>query len=237
MTENTNYRMIALSCMAALGGILLQGCAGPGATSTTPALQEFRLAAAPPASAAPPVAARATAPVPAATVLLPAGTTLRVRLGSTLSTKVNHAGESFTATLASPLIVDGRQVAGVGSEATGIVTSSDDGGRVKGRASLGVRLTSISTANGETIPVRTAPVVRLAPASKKKDALKIGIGSGIGAAIGAIAGGGRGAAIGAGAGAGAGTGVVLATHGSPAVLPTEALLTFRTSEPVQVPLQ
>ena len=107
-----------------------------------------------------------------------------------------------------------------------MVASLDPGGRVKGVASLSVRLTSIETEKGP-VSITTNAVARQAKTTKRNDAVKVGIGSGIGAAIGAIAGGGRGAAIGAGAGAGAGTGVVLATRGEPAVLPAESVLTFR----------
>ncbi len=109
----------------------------------------------------------------------------------------------------------------------GQVVESDPGGRVKGRAQLAVQLTSLETVDGTVVPISTDSVVEVAAASKKKDALKVGIGSGIGAAIGAIAGGGKGAAIGAAAGAGAGTGAVLATRGDPATIPSEAVLTFR----------
>ena len=166
-------------------------------------------------------------------VRIPAGTAVSVRLGQTLSTKTAQPGEAFEATLNAPLIIDGVRVASRGATARGVVVSSDDGGRVKGRAQLAVRLTSLVLANDKEAALQTAPVYREAPGTKKKDALKVGIGSGIGAAIGAIAGGGRGAAIGAGAGAGAGTGVVLATHGAPAVLPVETLLSFKLSEPIE----
>jgi len=156
-----------------------------------------------------------------------------VRLQSTLSTKTATAGEAFDATLADPIVINGLRLADRGATAHGVVVSSDDGGRVKGRAQLAVRLNSITLANGKEVALQTSPVYRVAPASKKKDALKIGIGSGIGAAIGAIAGGGKGAAIGAGAGAGAGTGVVLATKGAPAVLPVETALRFELREPIE----
>jgi len=172
-------------------------------------------------------------PKPAPPVQIPAGTALHVRLGSTLSTKTAQPGEAFEATLNEPIVIDGARIASRGATARGVVVSSDDGGRVKGRAQIGVRLTSLMLANDKEAAFQTAPVYREAPGTKKKDAVKVGIASGIGAAIGAIAGGGKGAAIGAGAGAGAGTGVVLATHGAPAVIPVETLLSFKLSEPIE----
>lgn len=109
------------------------------------------------------------------------------------------------------------------------VVESDDGGRVKGRARLALRVTGI---NG--LDARTGVYAVQARATKKKDAARIGVGSGLGAAIGAIAGGGKGAAIGAAAGGGAGTGVVLATRGEPAIIPAESILTFKLTDPIRV---
>jgi hypothetical protein len=160
------------------------------------------------------------------------GTTIRVRMAHSLSTTTHRPGDAFTATLAGPLLSDDIVVAPTGSTVTGRVVSSDDGGRVKGRALLAIQATSLRTPAGRTIDLTTNTFAVRARATKKHDAAKIGIGSGVGAAIGAIAGGGKGAAIGAAAGAGAGTGYVMATHGAPAVIGSEALVTFRLRSPV-----
>ena len=115
-----------------------------------------------------------------------------------------------------------------------MIAESDKGGRVKGRAKLVVRLTRLHASSGHGVEIVSNTIEREARATKGKDAAKIGIGSGVGAAIGAIAGGGKGAAIGAGAGAAAGTGAVLATHGDPAVIPSESVLEFRLHSPVTI---
>jgi hypothetical protein len=162
---------------------------------------------------------------------LPSGTVVRVRTGSTLSSNTNAAGQKFVAYLEEPLVHNGRTIAGRGAEAEGEIVEADKGGRVKGRASLAVRLTRLHTADGHMLAISTNTFTQEAPGTKKKDAAKIGIGSGVGAVIGAIAGGGKGAAIGAGAGAAAGTGVVLATHGDAAVIPSESVLEFRVHTP------
>lgn len=168
-------------------------------------------------------------------VTIPAGTALKVRTTSTLSTKSARSGDTFEASIADPVVVDGKTVVPAGSAARGIVADADEGGRVKGTASLTLRLQEVETPSG-TLKIDTGSVVRAAKATKKKDAEKIGIAAGIGAAIGAIAGGGKGAAVGAAAGGGAGTGVVLATHGDPAVIGPESLLTFELRDPVSVEL-
>ena len=167
-------------------------------------------------------------------VILPEGTVVKIRTTNSLSTKTNHSGESFIATLEEPLVAGNRTIAAKGSTVRGIVAESDPGGRVEGRARLAVRLSALEVAGRNDLEISTNTVAREAHATKAKDATKIGIGSGIGAAIGAIAGGGKGAAIGAAAGAGAGTGVVLATRGDPAVLPSESVLQFHLTAPLSV---
>lgn len=183
---------------------------------------------------APSVAKAPAAPPRPREFTLPAGSNVVVRTVSALSTKTATNGEAFEATLHQPLEVDGYVIADRGATVKGQVAQSDPGGRVKGVASIAVKLTSLTTASGETIALPTDAIGKDAPSSKKKDALKVGIASGVGAAIGAIAGGGKGAAIGAGAGAAGGTGVVMATRGDPAVIPAESLLTFRTTAPITV---
>jgi hypothetical protein len=116
----------------------------------------------------------------------------------------------------------------------GVVVNSDPGGRIEGRARMTVELRSLQLADGRTVDLVSSAYTKEAKSTKKKDAMKIGIGAGIGAAIGAIAGGGKGAAIGAGARGAGGTGYVLATRGDPAVIPSESLLSFRLKAPITV---
>jgi hypothetical protein len=166
------------------------------------------------------------------TVTLPSGSPIAVRTITSLSTKTHNTGEPFEAVLDQVLEIDNVVVAKRGASVTGVVSSSDPGGRVKGVASIALNLKTIRAESGELLSVTTQSLKKYARTTKKKDAMKIGITSGIGAAIGAIAGGGKGAAIGAGAGAAGGTGLVVATHGDPAVVPSESLLSFRLAAPV-----
>ncbi len=215
-------------------GLMLAGCnkAPDATTATTPADQKDKIT-----GVAPEVNAKAEVPVNKTkaeqTVTVPAGTTIRVRTDSTISSKSAQTGDEFTGILSEALKVDGKVIAPRGAAVTGAVAESDEGGRVKGVASLSLRLTKV-TIDGKAVPVQSGIVVKNAPATKKKDAVKVGIGAGVGAIVGAIAGGGKGAAVGAAAGGAAGTGVVLATHGDPAVVGAESLLTFRLSAPVSV---
>ena len=177
--------------------------------------------------------ASAPAPKPA-TYTLAAGTAVSVRTISSISTKTATAGQPFQATLNQPLTVKGVVIAPRGADVSGKVIEADSGGKVKGKARLVVNLTSVATADGQRLHLPTSALAQEAKSTKKKDALKIGIGAGAGAAIGAIAGGGTGAAIGAAAGGGAGTGAVLLTKGDAAVLPAETVLEFHLSAPAKV---
>ena len=178
-------------------------------------------------------AAPTPAPTPR-TFTIAAGTPIAIYTAKTLSTKTDKDGERFVASLARPIVDDDWVIAKKGALIEGVVVNSDPGGKVKGRASMTVRLSSLQLADGRTIDLSTSSYTKEAKGTKKKDAAKIGIGAGVGAAIGAIAGGGKGAAIGAGAGGGAGTGYVLATRGDPAVIPSESQLTFKLTAPVTV---
>jgi hypothetical protein len=206
---------------------------GSAPVASRPAPSAGAPAQAAPAASQQPVAAPPPPPRPLL-VTVPEGTNVEVRTTNTLSTKTVKAGESFAASLSQPLEVDGRVVAPRGATVNGAIVESDPGGRVRGKAFLSVRLTSITLANGQTVDIATSTFGHEAGSNVKKDAVKVGIASGVGAAVGAIAGGGRGAAIGAGAGAAGGTGVVLATRGDAAEIPSESLLTFTLRSPITV---
>jgi len=172
-------------------------------------------------------------PQPRSVTLTP-GTMLNVRLGETLPSDKNRAGDVFAATLDQPLVVDGLVIAERGARVIGRVRDVEEAGRVKGLARLVLELTSVTTSDGQKVAIRTAGFERQGPESKAEDATKVGVGAVIGAAIGAIAGGGKGAAIGAAAGGAAGGGAVAATRGKPAVLASETLLTFRIDQAVTI---
>lgn len=163
---------------------------------------------------------------------LAAGTALKVRTTNTLSTDSQQAGDTFIATLDTPVVVDNMEIASKGSTVEGKVVQADKGGRVKGVASLTIELSRLHTTDGQIVDIATNPVTVEARSTKGKDTAKVAIGTGVGAAIGAIAGGKKGAAIGAATGAGAGTGVVLATRGDAAEIGSETVLEFALRSPV-----
>lgn len=167
-------------------------------------------------------------------VTLPAGTSVVLRLGETLSTDHNYTGDTFRATLETPIIMDGFIIVDKGSKVLGRIANAQKAGRLQGGADLTLTVTELNTTDGQRVRVDTTSYEKTAPASTGRDAAEIAGGAALGAIIGAAAGGGKGAAIGAGVGGAAGTGTALATHGKPAVLPIETRLTFRLATPVTI---
>ena len=164
---------------------------------------------------------------------LKAGTQIQVRLGESINTARNRAGDKFTATLDSPISVNEKTVVPKGTPFHGHVTTSAESGRLKGRAVLGVTLDSFEL-NGKTYRIETSSASRASAGHKKRNVVLIGGGSGLGAAIGALAGGGKGALIGAGAGAAAGTAGAAATGKEDVSIPVETLLNFSLRAPVRL---
>jgi hypothetical protein len=154
-------------------------------------------------------------------------------LQQTLDTKYSHAGEGFAAVLDEPVVLGRNVVIPRGAAVHGHVTSSQQSGRLKGRAYLGLVLDSIQV-DGRSYPIATNFTARVSGSHKKRNLAIIGGGTGSGAAIGAIAGGGVGAAIGAGVGAGAGTVGAFFTGRKQVVLPVETELMFSLRRPVTV---
>ena len=107
-------------------------------------------------------------------------------------------------------------------------------GKVKGRGRVAVRFTRIDPAGRDAYAIRTRPWVAVAPATKKKDALTIGIPAAGGAAVGALIDGKKGAGIGAAIGGGAGTATVLTTRGKDVRIGRGAIISVRLSEPLTV---
>ena len=170
-------------------------------------------------------------PAGAAPMVVPAGTVVTVRLGETLGSKASSTGQGFSATLAEPLMIDGKEVAPRGAAAAGTVVDAVPLGKFKGGAKLDLQLTSL-TLEGQQVPVTTSIVDRQMKGKGKRSAVMIGGGAGLGALIGGLAGGGKGAAIGAGAGAAAGTGGTYFTGNKEIVLPAETALSFKLKESV-----
>lgn len=198
-------------------------------TTTAPADNTQAMA---PAPAPAPVKVERPAPPPPPLVV-PAGTTLTISLGSAIGSKISQAGQSFSGTLSNTITVDGRTAIPSGAAVTGVVTDAKPLGRFAGGASLSVKLTSINIKGVDTA-IETSAVTDTAKGKGKRTAVMAGGGAALGALIGGLAGGGKGAAIGAVAGGGAGTGGAAFTGNKDIVLPAESALSFKLENSLTV---
>jgi len=175
------------------------------------------------------------APPPSSpTLTVPSGTWIVVRLNEPISSDHNQPGDPFTATLAEPLVVNGRVIARRGQTVSGVVTEAKKAGRASGLSKLGLELVQLRLADGDQVQVKTSPAQRHGDTSYGRDAAGIAATVGTGAAIGAAVNGGVGAGIGAAAGVVASTIGVLLTRGTPTVVYPEQPLTFRLETPITV---
>lgn len=172
-------------------------------------------------------------PRPAAVVALPAGTPLEVRLTTGLNSRDNHAGDTFSASLETPVVVGEKTVIPKGAEVTGKVTQAVSSGRLKQRAELWLALTSIEV-KGKRYDISTSTTGHKEGSKATRDLIFIGGGSGAGAAIGGAAGGGKGAGIGAAIGAGAGTAAAMLTGHRDIKFPSESVLRFRLEQELKI---
>jgi hypothetical protein len=178
-------------------------------------------------------ATKAAKKEPIKPIVIAEGTAITIRMGETVSSKNSSAGQGFSATVAEPVLVDGKSVVEKGATAHGTVVDAKAMGHFKGGALLEVRLDSV-TIHGKETPVQTAMIARSLKGKGKRSAGFIGGGAGAGALIGALAGGGKGAAIGAAAGAGAGTAGAAFTGNKDIELRAEDLLSFTLKQAVEV---
>lgn len=167
---------------------------------------------------------------------LAAGTVIRASLQHSLTTDSNAPGDPFTMKVVDDVKVNNQVVIPLGSTVKGVVAESKRSGRVQGRAYMALKFTEVVLPNGQSYPIQASGASRMAPTTKKKDAMIIGGGAGIGTAIGAIAGGGKGAAIGAATGGAAGTGAVLATRGKETGFASGTTLNVKLTQPLKVNL-
>ncbi|MEZ5419283.1 MAG: hypothetical protein R2708_18365 [Vicinamibacterales bacterium] len=215
--------------------------AGHTAAAPAPAPAPAGSPAAPAPAAVPaPAPAPAEPPAPPAPeyreVTIPAGTQLSVELRTALASNTSQVEDRVQGVLRRALTVDGTEVGPAGAAVSGAVIDAQQAGRVKGRARLALRFTSIAIDDSD-VRMSTGAIAREAEGTKKQDAAKIGIGAGAGAVVGAITGGKKGAVVGGTIGAGAGTGVVLATRGDEVTLASGAVLTTTLSQPLVVRLR
>jgi len=166
-------------------------------------------------------------------VTVPAGTVLSLRLDTPVGSDTSRVEQTVRATLTRAVIIDGQSAVPQGASVSGTVARAVRSGRVKGRAQIALRFSTLEVGT-EQYDIQASLAQATAAGTKKKDAAKIGIPAAVGALVGAAAGGGKGAAIGAGVGGGAGTAYVLSTRGEEVRLGRGARLSVKLTMPLHI---
>ncbi|MDA2926919.1 hypothetical protein MYX78_06745 [Acidobacteria bacterium AH-259-G07] len=167
------------------------------------------------------------------TALVPAGTSIEIRLLDSISTRRNKSGDRYEAVLEKDLVVDGEILAPRKSLVIGKLLEVKSSGRVKGRARMSLTLIEMHVGE-EPYPIQTNEIVVEAEGTKGRDIKRIGTGAGLGAIIGVITGGGAG--LGSVIGSSTGTGGVLLTKGKEVEFKAEQKFNFRLEKDLEIKL-
>jgi TolA-binding protein len=167
---------------------------------------------------------------PAATVEIPVGTEIDVRLQAPLNSGTNQVEDRFEATTLVDVGVNGRVVVPAGSLMRGVVTAVEPATRTNRTARLTISFDQV-TVNGQPFPIRGTVTEAIEGSGIKGEAARIGTGAGVGAIIGGILGGVKGALAGILIGGG---GTIAATEGKEVEIPQGAVLRVRLDSPAQI---
>ncbi len=162
---------------------------------------------------------------------------LGLQMETSLTSERARVEDEVVARVTRDVRVGDRVAIPAGARAHGEVTLVERGGKVRDKARLGIRFTSVVLADGTRVPLETDTIYREGEGPGGESAAKIGGGAIGGAIIGGIFGGAKGAAIGATAGGGAGTAAVMAGGRNPATLPSGTPVTVRLVKPATVTVE
>ncbi len=165
----------------------------------------------------------------AAPPTVPAGMTVTVRMLDGVDSSINYSGETFRATLDSPLTVDGKTLVPKGAEAIGRLVSVERASRFQGRPTLTLELTALNF-EGQSVAIQTSTHQEEGQSQTKRMAILAGGGAVLGTVVSVIAGGGI--LLGSNVGAAAGTAVQAVRGGKEVRIPSEALVTFTLQSPI-----
>ena len=170
-------------------------------------------------------------------LVVAADSVIGLQLESPVTSERAQVEDSVVARVTRDVKVGDRVAIPAGAKALGEVTLVERGGKMRERARLGVKFTSVVLADGTRLPLHTETIYREGDPPGRESAAKIGGGAIGGAIIGGILGGAKGAAIGGSIGAGAGTAAVVAGDRNHATLSAGTPLTVRIEDPVTVTVE
>jgi hypothetical protein len=168
--------------------------------------------------------------------VIPASSVLGLKVETPISSETARVEDRVEARVTRDVMADGRVAIPAGSRIIGDVTEVERGGKMKGKARLGVRFHTIVLDRNQ-VALRTDPIVREGQSPGAESARKIGGAAVGGAVLGAIMGGAKGAAIGGATGAAGGSAVVMASDRNAATLPAGTIVTVRLTSSVAVDVE
>jgi hypothetical protein len=187
------------------------------------------------------------AAVAASAQTIPAGTAIRVRLQTMLSSFGSKSGDTFTGQVTDTMTSSGMNMLPAGTILQGRVTKVTEPRRIAGRPTIGIVPESITLATGERIPLSATLVDTnlhngtdvndegqfKGPGHERKDFWILGGGTGGGMLIGGLTAGAVGTGVGAAIGGGAATGYWLYKRNA-AVIPTGTELILELDRPLSL---
>lgn len=180
---------------------------------------------------------------------IPAGATFHCRLTQTLSTKLNAQGDAFIATVAEPLMVNGRDVIPAGATLEGRVAVMERPGRIRGVGEMRLSAERVTLPDGRSFPLSAvllaaygAEGVKVSddegtvrgPNSRFKDLEEVGIGMGGGGFLGTLIGGFHGAVVGGAIGGTAAFVDTLRKRGKDLTLPAGTELEYQLTRNLEI---
>jgi type IV secretory pathway VirB10-like protein len=170
-------------------------------------------------------------------VLVPAESVIGLQLESSISSEFARVEDRVDARVTRDVRVGSRVAIPAGTRAIGTVVLVERGGRVKERARLGLRFTTLILPDTTRLTINTETIYREGESPAGQSTAKIGGATIGGAILGAILGGGKGAAIGSGIGAAGGTAAAMNGDRMPVSLPAGTPLSVRTQAPINMTVE
>jgi hypothetical protein len=170
-------------------------------------------------------------------VEIPSNAVIGIRLDTTVSSETANVEDTVRARVTRPVVVDGITVLPTGARLVGAVTMVERGGKIRERARVGIRFTSVVLGDDLRIPIQTEAIYRDGEGPAREATAKIGASAVVGSILGGVFGGKKGAVIGGAAGAAGGTAIVVAGDRNAAVLASGSALTLRLSEPAAIEIE
>lgn len=180
-------------------------------------------------------------------VSLPAGTMLKVKLETTLTTSTNKSGDPFSGRVTEPVMVDGKTIVPIGATVEGRLTRVNEPRRIAGKPTIGILPETLVMPNGQRM-ILNANLVQTDRGGNTSvnnegqykgeghtgtDEVMVAAGTGTGMLAGGLIGGGKGVIIGGVVGAAVTVGHWLGKRNS-AFLPAGTELVMELDRPLEM---